>query len=98
MNNDKIATVLAFASGIAIGINWPKIKGYVAPRIKKLGVITYGYPSTAVDYLAKKAKDFKGMVLKPKKKKEPIKKESTKRVAEEKKAGKKAASAAITPA
>lgn len=94
--DNKITTVMAIAAGIGIGMNWPKIKKYVTPRIKKLGGITYGYSSTAVGYLAKKAKDFKGMVLKPKKKKEPIKKVTTKRVAKEEKAGKKAV--AITPA
>lgn len=32
----KVMTVLAFLVGFSIGANWPKIKKYLVPKVKKL--------------------------------------------------------------
>lgn len=35
--NSMLPMLLAFGAGIAVGANWPKIKKYLAPYMKKTG-------------------------------------------------------------
>lgn len=35
--NSMLPILLAFAAGVAVGVNWPKIKKHLEPYMKKMG-------------------------------------------------------------